>query len=164
MPTHRLSAFAAAPPDRVYALWTSLERMPEWVQGVTKVSDITGPVSQPGTRYITWFGPIKSPTLVLEADPPRRFSTRFGNWLLRGVNTTTFEPDGDGTRIVEVMQTTGWVSAVTSRLFSMGSYKGSYQGELDDFANLAGREASAAGSAAGSGAAGGTRAKTEDAP
>jgi hypothetical protein len=94
---------------------------------------------------VVWFGPVKSPTIVLEADRPRRFSTRFGNWILRGTNTTTFVPEGDGTRIDEVMQTEGVVSAITSRLFSIGSYKGSYQGELNDFARLAEREAASPG-------------------
>ena len=141
MPSHRLTAFAAAPPERVFDLWVDLDRMKEWVGGVTKVTDISGPVTQPGTRYITWFGPVKSPTVVLESDRPRRFSTRFGSWILRGTNTTTFEPEGDGTRIIEEMRTEGFVSEITSRLFSMGSYKGSYQGELNDFARLAEREA-----------------------
>ena len=62
--------------------------MKEWVGGVTKVTDVTGPVDRVGTRYIVRFGPVKSPTEVLEADRPRRFRTRFGNWYLRGVNTT----------------------------------------------------------------------------
>ena len=140
MPTHRLTAFAAAPPDRVFALWIDLDRMKDWVGGVTKVTGVSGPVDEAGTRYVVWFGPVQSPTIVLETERPRRFSTRFGSWLLRGVNTTTFEPEGDGTRITEVMQTEGWVSAITSRLFSIGSYKGSYQGELNDFARLVERE------------------------
>jgi len=141
MPAHRLTAFSAAPPERVFDLWTNLDRMKEWVGGVTKVTDLNGPVDQPGTRYVTWFGPMKSPTVVLEADRPRYFKTRFGNWLLRGTNATTFEAEGDGTRITEEFVTEGWVSAVTSRLFGMGSYKGSYQGELNEFAKLAEREA-----------------------
>ena len=33
-----------------------------------------------------------------------------------------------------------WVSAITSRLFGLGSYKGSYQGELNEFARLAALE------------------------
>jgi uncharacterized protein YndB with AHSA1/START domain len=140
MPTHRLTAVSAAPPERVFALWTDLDRMNEWVGGVTKVTDLTGPVDRIGTRYVVWFGPMKSPTVVLEAERPRRFKTRFGSWLLRGTNSTTFEPEGDGTRITEEFVTEGWVSAVTSRLFGMGSYKGSYQGELNNFARLAERE------------------------
>jgi len=141
MPAHRLTAFSAAPPERVFDLWTNLDRMKEWVGGVTKVTDLNGPVDQAGTRYVTWFGPMKSPTVVLEADRPRYFKTRFGNWLLRGTNATTFEAEGDGTRITEEFVTEGWVPAVTSRLFGMGSYKGSYQGELNEFAKLAEREA-----------------------
>jgi uncharacterized protein YndB with AHSA1/START domain len=141
VPTHRLTAFAAAPPERVFDLWIDLDRMKEWVGGVTKVTDVTGPVDQVGTRYLVWFGPMKSPTEVLEADRPRRLTTRFGNSIMRGVNTTTFVPEGDGTRIVEDFRTEGWVSAITARLFALGSYKGSFQGELNDFAKLAEREA-----------------------
>jgi uncharacterized protein YndB with AHSA1/START domain len=141
VPTHRLTAFSAAPPERVFALWTDLDRMKEWVGGVTKVTDVTGPVDRVGTRYIVRFGPVKSPTEVLEADPPRRFSTRFGNWYLRGVNTTTFVPECNCTRIVEDFRTDGLVSAIAARLFALGSYKGSFQGELNDFAKLAEREA-----------------------
>ena len=141
MPTHHLTAFSAAPPERVFDLWTDLDRMKEWVGGVTKVTDITGPIDRAGTRYVVWFGPVKSPTEVLEVERPRRFRTRFGSWILRGVNTTTFEPETGGTRIVEEMRTEGWVSAITSRLFALGSYKGSYQGELNEFAKLAERDA-----------------------
>jgi uncharacterized protein YndB with AHSA1/START domain len=140
MATHRMTAFAAALPERVFDLWINLDRMKEWVGGVTKVTDVTGPVDQVGTTYVVWFGPVKSPTEVLEADRPRRLTTRFGNWILRGVNTTTFVPEGDGTRIVEEMRTEGWVSEITSRLFALGSGKGSYQGELNEFAKLAERE------------------------
>jgi uncharacterized protein YndB with AHSA1/START domain len=145
MPVHHLTAFAAAPPERVFDLWIDLDRMKEWVGGVTKVTDVSGPADTVGTTYIVWFGPVKSPTEVLEADRPRRLTTRFGNWILRGVNTTTFVPEGDGTRIVEEMRTEGWVSEITSRVFALGSGKGSYQGELNDFAKLAEREAREAG-------------------
>lgn len=140
MPAHRLTAFSAAPPERVFELWIDLARMKEWVGGVTKVTGVTGPVDRVGTRYVVWFGPVKSPTEVLEAERPSRFKTRFGSWILRGTNSTTFEPEGGGTRIIEEFVTEGWVSAVTSRLFGMGSYKGSYQGELNDFAKLAATE------------------------
>jgi uncharacterized protein YndB with AHSA1/START domain len=141
VPTHRLTAFSAAPPERVFALWIDLDRMKEWVGGVTKVTDVTGPVDQAGTRYIVWFGRVRSPTVVLEAERPRTFSTRFGNWIMRGVNTTTFTPEAGGTRIDETFHTDGLMSAITARLFSVGSYKGSFQGELNDFAQLVEREA-----------------------
>jgi uncharacterized protein YndB with AHSA1/START domain len=145
MPTHRLTAYAAAPPERVFDLWIDLDRMKVWVGGVTKVTDVTGPVDRVGTRYVVWFGRVKSPTEVLEVERPRRLTTRFGNWIMRGVNTTTFEPEGGGTRIIEEFRTEGWISAITSRLFALGSYKGSFQGELNDFAKLAEREAAPTG-------------------
>ena len=141
MPTHRLTAYAAAPPERVFDLWIDLDRMKEWVGGVTKVTDVTGPVDRVGTRYVVWFGRVRSTTQVLEADRPRRLTTRFGNWIMRGVNSTTFMPEGEGTRIIEDFRTEGWISAITAGLFSIGSYKGSFQGELNAFAKLAERDA-----------------------
>jgi len=132
----------AAPPEHVFALWTNLERMGEWVGGVTGVSDVSGPVDRVGTTYVVHFGPMKSPTEVLEVERPRVFATRFGSWLLRGRSSATFEPDGDGTRITQTFETVGWIPAISSWVFSRGSYEGSFRGELEKFARLAEREAS----------------------
>ena len=60
MGTHRLSVHVAAPPERVFDLWTNLDRMKEWVGGVTKVTDVTGPVARAGTRYTVWFGGMQT--------------------------------------------------------------------------------------------------------
>ena len=80
-----ISTHVAAPPEHVFALWTDLERMGEWVGGVTGLSDLSGPVDRVGTTYIVHFGPMKSPTEILQVERPRFFATRFGNWLLRSV-------------------------------------------------------------------------------
>jgi uncharacterized protein YndB with AHSA1/START domain len=144
MAKYKLSTNIAAPPEHVFALWTNLERMGEWVGGVTGVSDVSGPVDRPGTTYVVHFGPMKSPTEVLEADSPRRFATRFGNWILRGRSAATFEPDGDGTRIVQEFETVGVISAISSWIFSRGSYEGSFRGELEKFARIAEREVASA--------------------
>ena len=141
MGTHRLSVHVAAPPEDVFRLWTDLERMQEWVGGVTNVTDVTGPVGQTGTRYTVWFGRMASQTEVLEADPPRFLRTRFRSRLLGGETTATFEPEGDGTRIVQEFRTEGLVAAIAGWIFSRGSYRGSFQGELNDFARLAEAEA-----------------------
>ena len=136
-----LSTHVAASPERVFALWTNLERMGEWVGGVTGVTDASGPVDRAGTTYVVHFGPMKSPTQIVEVQPPRRFVTRFGNWLLRGRSSATFEPDGDGTRITQEFETLGRISAISSWVFSRGSYEGSFRGELEKFARIAEREA-----------------------
>jgi hypothetical protein len=80
---------------------------------------------------------MKSPTEILEVEPPRRFATRFGNWLLRGRSSATFEPDGDGTLVTQEFETVGRISAISSWVFSRGSYEGSFRGELEKFARLA---------------------------
>ena len=144
MGAYRFSVHVAAPPERVFALWTDLDRMPEWVGGVTKINDVSGPIDRAGTRYTVWFGGMRSNTEVLEADPPRVFRTHFGNWLLRGENAATFELEGDGTRITQEMRTEGWIAAVAARIFATGSYRGSFKGELEAFAKLAEHETAAA--------------------
>lgn len=143
MASYRFTAHAKAPPELVFNLWTNLERMAEWVGGVTRVTDISGPVDRAGTTYVTHFGRMRSPTQVLEVDRPRRFVTRFGNWLLRGENATSFEPDRDGTLITEEFRTVGLIPAISARIFASGSYKGSFQGELNEFLRIVEREARA---------------------
>ena len=141
MAQYTFSIHVDAPPESVFDLWTNLPRMGEWVGGVTGVSDISGPVDRVGTTYVVHFGPVKSPTEVLDAERPRRFATRFGSWVLRGTSSTTFEPDRAGTRVTQEFMTVGRISAISSWLFSRGSYEGSFRGELEKFGTIAQREA-----------------------
>jgi len=115
--------------------------MGDWVGGVTGVTDVSGPVDRAGTTYVVHFGPVKSPTEVVEVERPRLFATRFGSWILRGRSSATFEPEADGTRITQTFETVGLISAISSWVFSRGSYEGSFRGELEKFARLAEREA-----------------------
>jgi uncharacterized protein YndB with AHSA1/START domain len=137
---YTISTLVAAPTDEVFALWTNLERMGDWVGGVTGVTDISGPIDRPGTTYVVHFGPVKSPTEILDVERPRRFATMFGSWILRGRSSATFEPEGDGTRVRQEFETVGRISAISSWVFSRGSYEGSFRGELEKFARLAERE------------------------
>lgn len=141
MARYTITTHVGAPPEHVFALWTNLARMGEWVGGVTAVSDVSGPVDQVGTTYVVHFGPMTSPTKILEVERPRLFSTKFGNWILRGRSSATFEPDVDGTRITQTFETVGVISAISSWVFSRGSYEGSFRGELERFARLAEHEA-----------------------
>ena len=143
MATFRLVTHIAAPSERVFDLWTNLDRMGEWVGGVTRVTDLSGPIDQTGTTYTTWFGKMASRTTVVAAERPRLFHTRFGSRILQGENRTTMDPDGrGGTDLVEEFQTHGIVSGIFARIFATGSYKGSFRGELNEFVRIAEREAS----------------------
>lgn len=147
MAQHRVSVDIAAPPERVFALFIDLDRMTEWVGGVTKVTDVSGPIDVAGTRYVVHFGPMKSPTEILEVDRPLHVRTRFGNFILKGESDVRFEPTPVGTRLTQVFRTRGIISAVTGRLFAAGSYEGSFKGELEKFASIVEREVSAESSA-----------------
>lgn len=140
MADYEFAVRIAASPDHVFDLWTDLDRMTEWVGGVTKVTDRTGPVDRAGTRYTVWFGRMSSPTEVIEVERPRVFRTRFGNRLLRGESGVTLEPDGDGTILTQHFRTQGLISALMARIFAAGSYRGSFRGELEAFARIAERE------------------------
>ena len=141
MGTHRVSAHVAAPPDRVFALWTDLDRMKDWVGGVTRITDVSGPVAQAGTTYTVWFGRMASRTEVLESDPPRYLRTRFGSRVLAGESSARFEAEGGGTRIDQEFRTRGLISGIMGRFFALGSYHGTFQGELNTFARMAEAEA-----------------------
>jgi uncharacterized protein YndB with AHSA1/START domain len=143
MGAYRFTVDIAAPPELVFALWTDLDRMKDWVGGVTKVTDVSGPLDRAGTRYTVWFGGMQSRTEVLEVERPHMIRTRFGNRVLKGETLATFEPDGVGTRVTQEFQTEGLISAVAARIFASGSWRGSFQGELQAFAALAEREADA---------------------
>jgi uncharacterized protein YndB with AHSA1/START domain len=137
---HRISIDISAPPDRVFALWMDLGRMSEWVGGVTRVTDVTGPIDVAGTRYTVWFGPMKSPTEILAVERPHRIRTRFGNLILKGESDVRFELTQDATRLTQVFRTRGIISAITGRLFATGSYEGSFRGELEKFRSIVERE------------------------
>ena len=140
---YTISTLVAVPVDDVFDLWIDVQRMGEWVGGVTGVTDVSGRIDRLGTTYVVHFGPVKSPTEVIDVERPRRFATRFGSWVLRGTSAASFEPVEGGTRIVQEFQTVGRISAISSWIFSRGSYEGSFRGELEKFARLAEREAAA---------------------
>ena len=144
MGKYQFTIDVAASPDQVFDLWTDLDRMKEWIGGVTGVTDVTGPLDQAGTRYTVLFGSMRSPSEVLAVERPRMIRTRFGNRVLRGETLVTFEPVDAGratTRLTQVFQTEGLIPAIMARIFATGSYKGSFRGELEAFRQIAEREA-----------------------
>ena len=110
------------------------------VGGVTRVTDVSGPIDVAGTRYTVRFGPMKSPTEILEVDRPHHVRTRFGSLILKGESDVQFEPIPNGTRLTQVFRTRCFISAVMGRVFATGSYEGSFKGELETFRAIAERE------------------------
>ena len=136
MGEYRFELRINAPPGRVFEAWIDLDRMPEWVEGVTRVSDLSGPVDRPGTTYNVWFGRMRSHAEVLAVERPRLFRSRIAGGLLTAENEARFEPDGDGTRLVQTFRSHGLMAALWARIFATGSWKGSFRGELNTFARL----------------------------
>jgi uncharacterized protein YndB with AHSA1/START domain len=145
MGIYQFTVDIAAPAERVFELWTDLDRCAEWIGGITRVSDLTGPMDQARTRYTLWFGKMSSPSEILEVERPRHLRTRFGNRLLRGETEVTFETTPTGTRLTQVFRTEGVIPAISARIFASGSWKGSFRGELNEFVRIVEREAVAAG-------------------
>jgi hypothetical protein len=61
--------------------------------------------------------------------------------MLRGETLVTFESTEAGTRLIQAFRTKGVIPAISARLFALGSYKGSFRGELATFVRIAEREA-----------------------
>lgn len=140
---YQFTVHVRAPRQQVFDLWLDLDRAREWIEGLTKITDLTGPRDEAGTRYVAWFGRMRSPTEILEVARPSLVRTRFGSSLLRGETRVTFEPDQDGTRLTQEFLTEGAIPAIAARVFATGSYRGSFRGELNSFVRLAEREAAA---------------------
>jgi uncharacterized protein YndB with AHSA1/START domain len=131
-----------APREQVFDLWVNLERAPEWIEGLDKIIDVTGPPDQAGTSYVARFGTwATSTTTVLEAERPRFVRVKFGNWLLRGEQSALFEETASSTRLTQTFVTQGVIPAIAARIFATGSYKGSFRGELETFKRICEREA-----------------------
>ena len=112
------------------------------------MTDVSGPTDRPGTTYLVHFGTwSKSPSTIVEAMPPRFIRTKFGTWLLRGEQTATFEETPAGTRLIQTFDTEGVIPAITARIFGLGSYKGSFRGELEHFKQICEREVDGVGEA-----------------
>jgi len=141
MASYQFTVDIAAPVEHVFDLWTNHERWHEWIEGISRVTDVTGPPGQTGTRYTLWFGSMRSPSLIVDAERPHRVRTRFGNRMLRGATSATFEATATGTRLTQEFRTEGLIPAITARIFALGSYRGSFRGELATFARIAEREA-----------------------
>ncbi len=129
-----------APPSAVYDLWTNIDRSPEWIEGLSKVTDVHGSYGETGTTYTLWFGPTRSRCEIAEADRPRLIRSKFRSIQLAGESEAVFEPDGAGTKLTQTFEVHGLIPRIAARIFATGSYRGSFRGELATFVRIAERE------------------------
>jgi uncharacterized protein YndB with AHSA1/START domain len=133
-----------APREQVFALWTNLDRMAEWIGGMKDVVERNGSIDEVGSTYVVRFGSwAKSPTTVIASERPSRFATRFGNTYLRGENDATFDDVHGRTRLTQVFRVQGLVPRLMARVWATGSYRGTFRGELNEFKRICEREAAA---------------------
>jgi uncharacterized protein YndB with AHSA1/START domain len=90
----------AASPERVFAIYADPDRVPEWRPSIREVAEVTGPMSEVGTRFTTRYrgrAPDSQGTVVA-SDPPRLHA-------LAGGGTVSYEtrlelaPEGTGSRL-----------------------------------------------------------------
>jgi uncharacterized protein YndB with AHSA1/START domain len=49
---HRFSAHVNAPREQIFALWVNLDRLHEWLVGLSRITDVTGSPDHVGTREV----------------------------------------------------------------------------------------------------------------
>jgi hypothetical protein len=158
MTTHRFSVHANLVPIEALFLWVNLDRVSEWMHGVTRVSDVIGRpdrpdftlprqrtplVISPGSRYVLWFrfGPVWHEVLPVAQPGPRLdHRTRLHGRFRRGEMLVTFEPEGGGSRVRLEVQPEGLLPSLTARLMAVGFARGSFRRQLRAFAMVAERE------------------------
>ena len=137
MGRHTNSQHIDAPPEVAFDLWTNLDRQREWIGGVTDVVDVTGPA---GRRRDDLHGDVR-PHEEPNAGPGGRAPA-----TLRGP-FRQLDPPWPEQRDVRARRRRnahhrppghrGLFPAIMAWIFSLGSWKGSFRGELAHFARLA---------------------------
>jgi uncharacterized protein YndB with AHSA1/START domain len=94
------SVWIAAPPERVYDLFTDLDRVGEWQEGRPKIIDRSGQPSRAGSTYTTRRGPSAARSDVIVAERPTEHVVQIHGAIgLRAVITSRFVPENSGTRM-----------------------------------------------------------------
>ena len=158
MGTHRFIDHANLVPVDALFLWADLDRITEWMDGVTRVSEAVGRegrpdftlpgrrnplVIMPGSRYVLWFGFGPARHEVLARDDARSaigHRTRLDGRFRRGEVHVTFTEESGGSRVVLEVRTQGIMPTIAGWVLAIGSYRGSFRSQLRSFARVAERE------------------------
>jgi hypothetical protein len=139
-------------------LWADLDRVTEWMEGVTRATDVVSRHDRPdftlpgrrhplvimaGSRYVLWFrlGPVRHEVVALgDARSTIGHRTRLTGRFRRGEMRVTFEAEDGGSRVTLDVRTEGLLPSIATRLLAVGSYRGSFRSQLRSFARTAERE------------------------
>ena len=90
----------AAPPERVYDLYTDLDRAAEWQEGRPRIVDRSGEPGRAGSTYTIRRGPSSARSEVIVAERPTEHVVEIHGALgLRAMITAGFVPEDRGTRM-----------------------------------------------------------------
>ena len=109
------SVEAAVSRERVWALWTDIERWPSWNPGVIR-AELDGPAAEGATGTVRASGGPASKLTVVTVEPERRFVTEASERLMRLRFDHELE-DGSGgqLRIMHRVQMTGLATPLMRR-------------------------------------------------
>jgi len=100
MGAYRYAIWIAASPERVYGLYTDLDRVAEWQDGNPRITDVSGDPSRAGATYTVRRGRSAVRSEVIVAERPTRHVVRMDGLLgLRAEIFSQFAPEGQGTRL-----------------------------------------------------------------
>ncbi len=108
----------AAPPERVWALLTDIERWPEWTQSMTKLERL-----QPGDLAVGSKVKVTQPKLpvnvyqVTQIEPNRYFEWRIAKPGLSIVAGHRVEPEGAGTKVTLTIDQSGLLAPVVGLMY-----------------------------------------------
>ena len=111
----RKEIFVAAPPEKVWAAETDIERWPQWQPDVSSAK-LEGNLAV-GSVFRWKGGGLNITSTLVEVQPPRRIGWTGKALGLDAVHIWTFEPQDGGTRVVSEESWSGWLARIL-KIFS----------------------------------------------
>lgn len=117
----QLSVQVNAPVERVFAIFSDVQKSEEWVKGITKLEMLSDVTSGVGTRWREtriMFGKEATEEMEISAyEPNKSYEVTAENMGMNYHTLFTFTPSGDGTRVEMVF--TGTPTTLTARLMGL---------------------------------------------
>jgi uncharacterized protein YndB with AHSA1/START domain len=110
---HTETVLIEAPPEQVWAIYTDVERWPEWTASMKKIERLEdGPLSLGSCARVHGAGAPTSVFTVTEFTPGRSFAWETRTRGVRGLAWHIVEPAGEGTRATLGVRMTGLLATL----------------------------------------------------